>query len=251
MNEISTADRRQKRNARAANSTAASGKSPGKSHNFALNAAVRRAVGGVLSDVMTLGSRRAGALWRNGLPMAFARGFQAFATKARGTAFFCLLALAAFQFPAGAAQSLTLAWDACTNANISGYNLYYGTASHSYTNKITVGNVTSGTVAGLAKGVTYYFAATAINTSGMESSLSSEISYMIPNPAILSLKAVKTNGTTTIVVTGSGGIPTRWALLGTADFNSWSAVARGTNAAVNVSIPAASASLKFFRLASE
>ena len=251
MNENLTAAPMQKQNARAASNTIRSRKSLSKTVDFTSNNSVKHAVQRVLSDVMTLGSQRGGAHWRNGLPVAFVRQIRALTTNAYAKTIFLLLALLGFQFHASAAQNVTLAWDACTNSSVSGYNLYYGAASHAYTNKVSLGNVTTGTVTGLVKGVTYYFAATALNTSGMESSLSTEISYTIPNPAILSLKMVRTNGAVSVVLTGAGGIPTRWALQATADFRTWNVIARGTNSSVNISIPATGSPAQSYRLAAE
>ncbi|MEP6662777.1 MAG: fibronectin type III domain-containing protein [Verrucomicrobiota bacterium] len=78
-----------------------------------------------------------------------------------------------------AAQSARVVWDATPDADVSGYNIYYGTASGSYANKVTVGNVTTATVTGLTDGVTYYFAATAYNDAALESDPSNEISYSV------------------------------------------------------------------------
>ena len=78
-------------------------------------------------------------------------------------------------------QSVTLAWNPVTNANVAGYNIYDGSASGYYTNVTSVGNVTSATISGLTEGATYYFATTTLSTSGLESAYSSEISYTVPN----------------------------------------------------------------------
>ncbi|HKW29566.1 MAG TPA: choice-of-anchor D domain-containing protein [Verrucomicrobiae bacterium] len=78
-------------------------------------------------------------------------------------------------------QSVTLAWNQVTNANVAGYKVYYGSASGNYTNFTSVGNVTNATIAGLTEGATYYFAATTLSTSGLESGYSSAVSYTIPN----------------------------------------------------------------------
>ena len=41
-----------------------------------------------------------------------------------------------------AAQSITLQWNPSTDPSVVGYNVYYGVASRTYTNKIDVGNTT-------------------------------------------------------------------------------------------------------------
>src|SRR5580692_4170931 len=80
-------------------------------------------------------------------------------------------------------ESVTLAWNQSPSANIVGYNVYYGGVSGNYTNMVSVGNVTNVTISGLPGGVTYYFAATAINSSGLKSGYSSQISYTPPATA--------------------------------------------------------------------
>ncbi len=79
-----------------------------------------------------------------------------------------------------------LTWDPpTTNADgtpltdLSGYKVYYGTASGNYGTVINVGNVTSYTVASLTSNVTYYFATTAYDTSSNESGFSNEVSKTI------------------------------------------------------------------------
>ncbi len=76
-----------------------------------------------------------------------------------------------------AASSVTLAWDRSTGTNIAGYKIHYGTTSRAYTNTVDVGTSTNVTVSGLINSTTYYFAATAYDTSNLESDLSNEVSY--------------------------------------------------------------------------
>ncbi len=84
------------------------------------------------------------------------------------------------------AGQASISWTApTTNTNgsaltdLAGYKVYYGTASGSYTKSIDAGNSTAYTVSNLAEGYTYYFAVTAYNTSGGESSYSTEKSKQI------------------------------------------------------------------------
>ena len=51
-------------------------------------------------------------------------------------------------------------------APITGYRIYWGTSSGSYTHSVEVGNVTNYTIIGLENGKTYYFAVAAINSIG-------------------------------------------------------------------------------------
>jgi len=72
----------------------------------------------------------------------------------------------------------TVIWSANTEADLRGYKVHIGTASGVYTKVIDVGNKTSYMIT-LPKGVTYYFAVTAYDTSGNESTYSSELSRSI------------------------------------------------------------------------
>ena len=79
-----------------------------------------------------------------------------------------------------AAGSVTLTWDASPDASVTGYRVYYGVATGTYTNSAVVGDVTTATFANLTDGVTYYFAAAAFDENGIESELSNEASYSVP-----------------------------------------------------------------------
>jgi len=89
--------------------------------------------------------------------------------------FIILLTIPLLSQSAWAAQ-IRLAWDPNSEPDLAGYKIYYGTASGTYTNSITVGNVTTCTLTGLPDGQTYYIAATAYDTSGDESGYSNEVS---------------------------------------------------------------------------
>ena len=79
--------------------------------------------------------------------------------------------------------SVRLSWVASTSSDVVGYHLYYGAASHPYTDAVSVGNTTNATLGGLDVGTTYYFAARAYDSSGNESDDSNEISYLVPASA--------------------------------------------------------------------
>jgi sulfur relay (sulfurtransferase) complex TusBCD TusD component (DsrE family) len=91
-----------------------------------------------------------------------------------------VLVLAALTASAQGQTSVTLAWDRSAGTNIAGYKIYYGVASRTYSNTNNVSNVTNATISSLASGTIYYFAATAINTSGSESGYSTEVVYTNP-----------------------------------------------------------------------
>ena len=111
--------------------------------------------------------------------------------------------------PAKGAQ-VTLAWDANSEPNIAGYKVYYGTASRAYNWYFDVGKVTTYSVTGLTDGSTYYFAATAYDTSGVESTYSSEVSYNGCTYSISPTTAQSTQqgGTGTVQVSTQAGC--RW-----------------------------------------
>jgi hypothetical protein len=79
---------------------------------------------------------------------------------------------------AWAAQA-TLAWDPNTESDLAGYRVHYGTVSGRYMTSIDVHNVTSYTATGLTDGQTYYFAASAYDTSGNSSGYSNEVQYTV------------------------------------------------------------------------
>ena len=99
--------------------------------------------------------------------------------------------IALLPFPARATSSVTLRWDASSDPKVAGYDVYYGKASLTYTNKLSVGNVTNATVSGLIGGKTYYFAVTAHDASGVESLPSNEVAYSVPPPPDLIPPTIK------------------------------------------------------------
>ncbi len=58
--------------------------------------------------------------------------------------------------------------------------MYSGVTSGNYSNSVVVGNVTTNTAPGLTSGVTYFFAITAYDASGLESVFSNEVGYTVP-----------------------------------------------------------------------
>ncbi len=135
----------------------------------------------------------------------------------RGGRCWALLFLAGGLFtlaPVGcpAADSVTLNWDPSPDPAATGYNLYYGgTGTRIYTNMVPAGNALSATVTGLVAGVTYYFAATATDDTGLESDFSNEVEYSLPSvppnqpPTLNALANVALNenaGVTTVNLAG-------------------------------------------------
>ena len=109
--------------------------------------------------------------------MCPAKGFE---VKSRVLAFILFLALATLPAPA---QSVMLGWQRSPDPKAAGYNIYYGTTSHIYTSKVSVGNVTNTTISGLIIGNTYYFAATTYDSANQESGFSNEAMYANPTNA--------------------------------------------------------------------
>lgn len=96
---------------------------------------------------------------------------------------------------------LTLAWDASPDANVTGYNIYYGTNSGIWPSKVNAGTnltlIISNT--NFVNGTTYYFIATAYTVDGVESLPSNEVSYdaanYYPTISIISDKIIYANQT--------------------------------------------------------
>ena len=73
--------------------------------------------------------------------------------------------------------SLTLAWDPSADSNVVGYKIYVSNLSKKYYWSLNVGNNTFGTVGNLVEGKLYFFAVTAYNDKGLESSYSNEVQF--------------------------------------------------------------------------
>lgn len=113
------------------------------------------------------------------------------------------------QFPALATTtSVTLAWNPSTDPAIAGYNVYYGGASHIYTNKISIGKATSVTISGLVQGITYYFAATTYSTAGLESAISGELAYLVPANVPIVNQPPTLNAINDLTITENTGLQT-------------------------------------------
>jgi hypothetical protein len=76
--------------------------------------------------------------------------------------------------------NIALAWDASPDPTVTGYRVFFGVQPSTYTNSVSFGNVTCGTISNLARATTYYFAATAHDAAGVESPLSNETFWPQP-----------------------------------------------------------------------
>ena len=74
--------------------------------------------------------------------------------------------------------SATISWYANTEGDLAGYRVYVGTTSGSYNfaGPFEVTNSTSFTVPNLPIGITYFFAVSAFDKTGNESTKSAELS---------------------------------------------------------------------------
>ncbi len=90
--------------------------------------------------------------------------------------------------PAALAGNVTLSWDppstnedGTTLTDLAGYNVYFGTSSGVYTASVNTGDVNIYELIDLTDGFTYYFAVTAYDISGNESTYSEEVYATLVN----------------------------------------------------------------------
>lgn len=121
-----------------------------------------------------------------------------------------------------AASSVTLVWNPSPDRNVAGYRLYHGGASHNYTNTIAVGLGASATISGLAEGATYFFAVTALDNLGMESSYSNEISYTVPGTRPRLQLLLSPSNQVVLRITGQPGHA--YEVQATQNFTNWNVI---------------------------
>jgi len=100
-----------------------------------------------------------------------------FRTAVGASKFLPLAVLAALPSAVSANVTANLTWTASPGTNVTGYNLYYGNASHQYSNSISVGNVTTADIPNLLENTAYFFAAKAHDSTGIESDFSNEAAF--------------------------------------------------------------------------
>jgi len=100
------------------------------------------------------------------------------------------------------AANVNLSWSPNSDADLAGYNLYYGTASRTYGTRVNVGIVSSYTLTGLNAG-TYYFAVTAYDSSGNESGFSNEASLAISSAPDTTAPLVSGVGASSLASSGA------------------------------------------------
>ncbi len=96
------------------------------------------------------------------------------------TAGLCLVtAFTALQAGGYVLSKAFVRWSPSTEPNVVGYRVYYGAESGKYTNSVTVGNTNRTVLKGMMVGQTYYFMVTALNSKGVESLPSKEVSQKV------------------------------------------------------------------------
>jgi len=116
--------------------------------------------------------------------------------------------------------TVNLGWNASSSTDVTGYRIHFGTVSGTYTASIMVENVTTGTVSGLAEGVTYYFAVSALNASGLESAFSNEVSF---KPG-LHASSIRIAGDGQPVLAVSGLIGSQYDIEASEDLMDWALI---------------------------
>ena len=88
-----------------------------------------------------------------------------------------VLLAADLPFPALAGMNVSLTWNASADTNVTGYNIYYG-SDLSLSNTFPVGQVTSAVIPDVPSGSSYFIAAKAHNSAGLEGPFSAPVAFM-------------------------------------------------------------------------
>jgi len=123
-----------------------------------------------------------------------------------------------------------LNWNPNLDTSVTGYRVYYGTASGNYSSSVNVGNVTNNAVAGLASGITHFFAITAYNAVGDESPFSSEVTVRQADPTV----QLRFTGAGQAVLTVRGLVGHAYEVQATQDFKSWTVLGSVTVGSLGV-----------------
>ncbi|MFH1242576.1 MAG: fibronectin type III domain-containing protein, partial [Pseudomonadota bacterium] len=86
--------------------------------------------------------------------------------------------------PAAFSAEIRIAWDPNSEPDLAGYKVYYGMSSGAYGPPLSVGNVTTYTLADLTPGQTYFIAVKATDTSYNDSGFSNEVSGVAADPIL-------------------------------------------------------------------
>ncbi len=103
----------------------------------------------------------------------------------------------------GFALTLKVGWQPSPDTRVTGYKLFCGQSSGSYSRVMDAGGQLSCTLSDLYPGLTYYFAAAAYDAGGNQSDYSEEISYTVPE-APENGSPTAANGTLSLAEDGEG-----------------------------------------------
>ena len=119
--------------------------------------------------------------------------------------FTCSLSIIALLFcvKTGYGAYISLKWSANSEADLDGYNIYYGTSSGNYGGPLDVGDVTEHELSGLTEGTTYYISLTAYDFYGNESGKSDEV-IGVAESHISSSSITSTSSSTSTTIYGTG-----------------------------------------------
>ena len=91
------------------------------------------------------------------------------------------------------AAPVKLAWDASTETDVAKYRIYYGSTTNAYTNlcATVIGRLnTNAVVSNLPPWRVYHFAATCVDTAGIESDFSNDVGWTNRGNAPFNFKVV-------------------------------------------------------------
>ena len=142
-------------------------------------------------------------------------------TRVLGGILFCAL----LHSPVQAASGITLVWDPSVGTNVSGYRIYYGAASRTYTSMVEAGNTTSASIPALVEGTTYYFTVRVYDSLGEESDYSNEIRDTPPMVAArLQTRAAPTGH---FILTVTGEVGRTYSIQASSNLTTWTVIGTG------------------------
>ena len=137
--------------------------------------------------------------------------------KCLGTIISAVFASSVLLYSPCCASTVSLSWDANSEPTLAGYRVYYkadsstlpfdGTAAVEGTSPVNVHNQTTATISGLDPNKTYFFAVTAYDSSGLESSYSNIVSVLEVVPPTTAVTAPANSATVsgTVSISASAG----------------------------------------------
>jgi hypothetical protein len=122
--------------------------------------------------------------------------------------------------------SVTVAWDPSPSEGVMGYVVYVGTESRTYTRSIPTGSETSCVIDNLIRGVTYYIAVTAVDSTGLESDFSEELEYTPPPAEVTPPITLTFSQTGSVSLSSTGTVAREYDVLASQDLLTWTNLAR-------------------------